>query len=309
MLYVIPTSVGPLWDSECALLEKQRSIIAASLAAITHCRAQGLYGLTHDKRKGLLGLKLSTSRALAQFGQKTYIITLVHNFLVGPIFFIEYILMYDLIMGKELFILSRENSRKVLNFESAFASATTLLPEFSKNPLLILNVAFSSSKYIAIEPYNLEVLALLTALKMELISNVFIAVLGFSSAFAHLADEDYGEKYFALTRQLHDKCTLITGTTQTSIDAVKYGNFLDTDEKMKRYILCIWLLSDSLTSNFSYNTDMMTEYMPKKIKNGIKIYDECLECAKKSDAVEAHERIWVMTKCIQKANPETFIMF
>ncbi|KAG5877193.1 hypothetical protein JTB14_024198 [Gonioctena quinquepunctata] len=135
-----------------------------------------------------------------------------------------------------------------------------------------------------------------------------IVIIGFSLSQAFLRDEDVGEVLLPLTKIWHDKCTLITDIPQASIDAVKNGIFDDGDVKIKKYILCLWLVSGDMTTDLNLNIENMTKLMPKKIENGIQTYQNCNQEAKKSDAV-AHEKIWCMMKCIHKVKPETFLMF
>ncbi|KAG5877195.1 hypothetical protein JTB14_024200 [Gonioctena quinquepunctata] len=147
-----------------------------------------------------------------------------------------------------------------------------------------------------------------TAHRMNSVSYLLIALVGFSTVASQLGDDDYGEEFLACTKEWHKKCVAITGNNQTSIDAVKKGNFDDNDEKMKRYILCLWFLSGYMDADMNYNK-IVYETMPKKIQNAEKIYEECHEIAKQSEEVEKYEKLWALTKCIHARNPETFIMF
>nr|ALR72499.1 odorant binding protein 11 [Colaphellus bowringi] len=134
----------------------------------------------------------------------------------------------------------------------------------------------------------------------------YVILIGVSSTYAYITEEGWGEPLIALANSLHNKCVPITGVTQASIDQVKEGNFIE-DEKMKRYVLCLWLVSEVISEKFELNTEIF-KLLPKKLQDGHNI----IGCTKKingTDVSELYEKTYSVTKCIQKANPDEFIMF
>nr|XP_023029854.1 general odorant-binding protein 83a-like [Leptinotarsa decemlineata]XP_023029860.1 general odorant-binding protein 83a-like [Leptinotarsa decemlineata] len=137
---------------------------------------------------------------------------------------------------------------------------------------------------------------------------LFIAVVSFSSVYGLLRDEHYGDFFLNVARQLHNKCVPITGVTQDKIDGLKNGVFAD-DEKLKRYVLCLWIVSEEMNPDLSMHIEKLTKAMPKKITNGVKMYVDCAKQAERSGITEPHERVYKMVKCYYDADPENFIMF
>ncbi|XP_074039282.1 uncharacterized protein isoform X1 [Leptinotarsa decemlineata] len=144
-----------------------------------------------------------------------------------------------------------------------------------------------------------------TTMKIILLIATTIVI---SSVYGYLPDEDYGEEFLALSKTLHKKCVAIMGVTLAEIDSLKNGIF-DATEQMKRYVLCLWLVSEEMNTDLTMNHKLLTKYMPKKVKNGVKIYERCNKEARESSEAEPYEIIFDMMKCYYNADPEHFIMF
>ncbi|KAG5885143.1 hypothetical protein JTB14_032375 [Gonioctena quinquepunctata] len=139
---------------------------------------------------------------------------------------------------------------------------------------------------------------------------LLIVVISVSLAYAYLDEKDFGEKLLPLSKQWHEKCMFITGITTASIEAMRIGNFGD-EIAVKRYVLCLWLVSDLITvknKRLTLNKELMKDLVPVKMVNGFQLSINCTIEADKSEN-EPHEKTWALTKCIHKANPETFVMF
>ncbi|KAG5885140.1 hypothetical protein JTB14_032372 [Gonioctena quinquepunctata] len=142
---------------------------------------------------------------------------------------------------------------------------------------------------------------------MNQIIKLLIAVIGFSSAIAYLLEEDFGDKFLPLTKIWHDQCMVITGAKQESIYTVREGVFDDNDEKMKRYILCLWMVAGVVNKDMVFDFERMKSWMPSN--HACQHYLICWKKTRESGEVEPHELVWKFEKCVQKAIPETFVMF
>ncbi|KAG5885146.1 hypothetical protein JTB14_032378 [Gonioctena quinquepunctata] len=105
--------------------------------------------------------------------------------------------------------------------------------------------------------------------------------------------QDFGEKLLPLSKQWHDKCIFITGITTASIETMRIGNFGD-DDAAKRYILCLWLVSDVMTvknKRLTLRKELLKDLVPVKMVNGFQIFINCTIEANKSDIPHVLKRL------------------
>ncbi|KAG5864140.1 hypothetical protein JTB14_004507 [Gonioctena quinquepunctata] len=100
--------------------------------------------------------------------------------------------------------------------------------------------------------------------------------IGFSVSFAYLKKEDFGPILAPLAEESHNKCLAITGTSEKFIDYMRQGIFVD-DEKLKRYVLCLIIMTDALSPTFEANWKRVEYLMPLKLKNGPQNVMGCLK--------------------------------
>ncbi|XP_074029633.1 general odorant-binding protein 83a-like [Leptinotarsa decemlineata] len=136
---------------------------------------------------------------------------------------------------------------------------------------------------------------------------LLVIIIGLSSSYAYLAEKDYGEKLLPLTKIWHDKCVAITGATQAQIDETKNGNF-EGKENLKRYVVCVWILSDVLRPNSTIDVPLFKEMVPKKLAAQTQSYFDCTKGKNTSAETELHEKTWEWMKCIYNVSPEDFPM-
>nr|XP_023019486.1 general odorant-binding protein 83a-like [Leptinotarsa decemlineata] len=127
-----------------------------------------------------------------------------------------------------------------------------------------------------------------------------------SNLFVH---QDFGEELTKAATEGHDICTDITGATDDMIKQVRSGNFIE-DEKMKRYVLCLWRASRFADRNLKINVEAIRQVLPHMMKKHFpsKARD-CIVQARNSDLKENYDKTYEVMKCLYNLDPEGFIMF
>ncbi|XP_023019480.2 pheromone-binding protein-related protein 6 [Leptinotarsa decemlineata] len=146
-------------------------------------------------------------------------------------------------------------------------------------------------------------------IKMNTITLVSFLALCFYSAYAYLDPKKYGEKLSKEGNEWHDICTDVTGATDEMIRQVRDGNFIE-EEKMKRYILCLWRVSRIMDRNMKVDHVVLKEVLPE-VRHGSFPQEtrDCLVNSRNLDLKENYDKIYEFEKCMYKLNPEEFIMF
>ncbi|XP_074030871.1 pheromone-binding protein-related protein 6-like [Leptinotarsa decemlineata] len=131
----------------------------------------------------------------------------------------------------------------------------------------------------------------------------------FYSAYAYLDPKDFGEELTKAANEWHDICTDITGATDDMIKQVRSGNFIE-DEKMKRYLLCLWRVSRVADKNLKVDVEAIRQVLPQMLKKETPVKArDCLVNARNSDLKENYDKIYEVEKCLYNLDPEQFIMF
>ncbi|XP_023019482.1 pheromone-binding protein-related protein 6 [Leptinotarsa decemlineata] len=131
-----------------------------------------------------------------------------------------------------------------------------------------------------------------------------------SSSLAYLDIKDFGEPMRKAAEECHDICTDVTGTTDEQVQQIREGNFID-DEKMKRYILCLWRVAGYMDRNLKINVAKVRQVLPQElIDSGChSAAVKCLNEARNSGLKENYEKIYELEKCLYKIDPQKFVMF
>nr|XP_023022144.1 uncharacterized protein LOC111510451 [Leptinotarsa decemlineata] len=156
-------------------------------------------------------------------------------------------------------------------------------------------------------PYNTLLRFSSSALSWLLIMT--LVSLGSSLTFGAMDEKDYGSDLQQIYKIWHDKCNLIVGISQEEINNLRNG-IPTENERVQRYVLCLFLVSDALSRDLVINTDIVNHYMPKRMtEQSKKNYFDCIEETKKSGIRVPHLITWNIIECAFKKDPENFIIF
>ncbi|XP_074038269.1 uncharacterized protein isoform X2 [Leptinotarsa decemlineata] len=103
-----------------------------------------------------------------------------------------------------------------------------------------------------------------------------------SVRLAHIQEKDFGEILRPASKIWHNKCILITGTTEEQIKELQQGKFTG-NENIKKYVLCLGLISDMITTDITVDEKKVKYFVPDNLQYKLPHYIDCLSAAKISE--------------------------
>ncbi|XP_074038271.1 uncharacterized protein isoform X4 [Leptinotarsa decemlineata] len=117
-----------------------------------------------------------------------------------------------------------------------------------------------------------------------------------SVRLAHIQEKDFGEILRPASKIWHNKCILITGTTEEQIKELQQGKFTG-NENIK------------ITTDITVDEKKVKYFVPDNLQYKLPHYIDCLSAAKISVPNNATEQLWYTVQCAYKKDTERFLIF